>query len=347
MASVAPEEVPPEELFTYLTMESVKMKRILFLTVLGVAMLATVASAQLMGSGVKWPYSSNPDGIIPYVGDNPPTIDGVLDDWGGALNFWWGPSIVTIWGDTYGYTRGPDYTPDRVAVGAAGDVDNNLALGDDEDASEKATDADWFGHYYWAWDEDFLYVAASVTDNVYDVIGNPASGDWAFWTRDGFFLEADFAGNGGTDPTPDDVAVFLHPLNADEAVYSIQSWGAGEEGDAGNHMYGTDPAFFQGSQLAGGPVEGGYVIEATLAWDFLLRGAPDVKASIKEGHTFNLSLICPDPDGGDGYGQTFWGRDYSIMGDRDWWPTFILGSAEGTVTAVQSSTWGQVKSLLR
>ena len=37
-----------------------------------------------------------------------------------------------------------------------------MAIGDDEDASEKATDADWFGTYYWGWDEDFLYVAAEV-----------------------------------------------------------------------------------------------------------------------------------------------------------------------------------------
>ena len=323
------------------------MKRILLFTMLGLLVMAAAASAQIMGTGNKWPYSSNPDGVIPYLGDNPPEIDGVLDagEKGSALSFWWGPSIVTEWGDTYGYTRGPDYEPDRVAVGAAGDVDNNLAIGDDEDASEKATDADWFGTYYWGWDEDFLYVAAEVQDNVYDVIGDPAAGDWAFWTRDGFFLEADFAGNGGTDPTPDDVAVYLHPLNADEAVYSIQSWGAGEEGDEGNHMYGTDPAFFEGSMLAGGPTANGYIIEAALAWDFMLRGAPEVKASIKEGHTFNMTLICPDPDGGDGYGQTFWGRDYSIMGDKDWWPTFTLGG--GGATAVQPMSWGQLKRMSR
>lgn len=320
------------------------MKRIGIISVICVAMLAGTAAAQLMGSGQLWPYSTNPQGVIPYVGDNPPNIDGVLEDseTSAALCFWWGPSIITAWGDLYGYTAGPDYEPDRVKVGAAGDVDNNLGLGDDEDASEKATDADWFGYFYWGWDEDFFYVAAHVVDNVYDVIGAAASGDWAFWTRDGFFLEADLAGNGGTEGDANDVAVMLHPIPADEAVYSMQSWGAGEVGDEGNHMYGTDPAFFQGSLLAGGPVEDGYVIEAALAWDVLFRGAPDLRGLVAEGHRFNMSLICPDPDGGEGYGQTFWGRDYSYMGDKSWWPDFYLGTAEGE--AVESSSWGAVKS---
>jgi hypothetical protein len=333
-------------------MEGVKMKRMFFFAVLCVAMLATVAGAQLMSSGNYWPYSSNPDGVIPYVGDNPPMIDGVIDDAEkeAALDIWWSPSIITIWGDTYGYTEGPDYTPDRLRIGAAGDLENTLAIGDDEDASEKGTDADWSGHFYMAWDEDFFYIAQELQDNVYDIIHDAGAGEWAFWTRDGFFLEADWAGTGGTEPSPAVCAVMLHPMNMDEAVYSIQSWGAGEEGDAGNHMYGMDPAFFQGSELAGGPVAGGHIIEAALAWDMLLRGAPELKASIKEGHTFRMWLCCPDPDGGDGYGQTFWGRDYSTQGtgDRDLnMAQLWLGSAEGTVTAVQSSTWGQVKSLLR
>jgi hypothetical protein len=324
------------------------MKRILLFTVLSVAMLATAAGAQLMSSGNWWPYSSNPDGVIPYVGDNPPMIDGVVEDAekDASLHFWWGPSIIAEWGDLHGYTEGPDYEPDRLRIGAAGDLENTLALGDDEDASEKGTDADWFGHFYWGWDEDFLYVAAEVQDNVYDIIHDPAAGDWAFWTRDGFFIDADWAGTGGTEPSPAVCAVMMHPMNMDEAVYSIQSWGAGEEGEEGNHMYGMDPDFFQGSELAGGPVEGGYVIEAALAWDMMLRGVPDLV--IQEGHTFRMMLICPDPDGGDGYGQTFWGRDYSTQGtgDRDLnMAQLWLGSAEGT--AVQASTWGQVKSLLR
>jgi hypothetical protein len=320
------------------------MKRVLF-AVLCVAMLATVASAQMMGSGHPWPYSTNPDGIIPYVGDNPPAIDGTLDqaELDAMLGFWYGPSIITEWGDTYGYNRGPDFEADRIVCSAAGDVDNNLALGDDEDAAEKGTDADYFGYFYWGWDEDFLYVSARVIDNVYDIIGGAAEGDWAFWMRDGFFLEADFANDGGTEATPDDVAVMLHPMNAGEAVYSMQSWGAGESGEEGNHMYGTDPAFFQGSELAGGPTEEGYVLEAALAWDLLLRGAPDVKASIQPGHKFHMTLICPDPDGGDGYGQSFWGRTYGdSMGDKDLWASFQLGTAEGT--SVEASSWGAVKS---
>ena len=105
-------------------------------------------------------------------------------------------------------------------------------------------------------------------------------------------------------------------------------------------MYGTDPAFFQGSQLAGGPVEGGYVIEAALAWDLLLRGMPALKSSVEAGYKFNMTLICPDPDGGDGYGQTFWGRSYGdFLMDRDWWPDFILGplGAEGATITVNST----------
>ncbi|HIE03541.1 MAG TPA: hypothetical protein EYP61_02150 [Candidatus Latescibacteria bacterium] len=318
------------------------------LTTLIVVALAAPAGAQLMGSGHWWPYSSEPhDGGIPYVGDNPPVIDGVLEDWEleQAYEIWWGPSIITEWGDKYGYNRGPDYTPDRVKVGAAGGLDNNLALGDEEDASEKATDKDWFGHFWFSWDEDYFYVSARIQDNVFDIIGDPEKGDWAFWTRDGFFLEWDLAGNGGTTRGPDDVAVYLHPMNIDEAVYSMQTWGAGEEGEEGNHMYGTDPDFFRGSQLAGGPTEEGYVVEAAIAWDLLLRGAPELKDEVvREGHKFNMTLICPDPDGGPGYGQTFWGRSYGdFMNDMDWWPDFYLAGPRKV--AVEAETWGRIKAM--
>ena len=316
------------------------MKRIFLFAMVCVVALTTVASAQMMGSKHEWPYSSDPDGVIPYVG-TPPIIDGVLDagEKSNALHFWWGPSIITLWGDTYGYTRGPDYGPDRVEVGAAGDLDNNLALGDGEDPGEKATDADWFGHFYWAWDDDFLYVAAEVQDNVFDIIGDPGSGEWAFWTRDGFFLEADLANNGGTVPDVDEPKVYLHPMGLADTTYSMQAWWSYEGNEGDNHMYGEDPGFFEGSLLVGGPVAGGYVIEAAVSWDLLFKRAPALRGMVQAGYKFNMTLICPDPDGGDGYGQTFWGRDYSNLGDMDWWPDFILGplGAEGATIVVNST----------
>ena len=112
--------------------------------------LAVAAGAQQMGSGNQW---ISGDGGIPML-DAAPVIDGDDSEWqGSAYHLWYGPSDITAWGEKYGFNRGPDFEPDRIVQSAAEDVDNNLHVGDDEDPADKGTDADWYGHFYFGWDE--------------------------------------------------------------------------------------------------------------------------------------------------------------------------------------------------
>ncbi|MEW6755711.1 MAG: hypothetical protein AB1505_32745 [Candidatus Latescibacterota bacterium] len=318
------------------------MRRFMAFGLVCLFVLAGAASGQLMGSGRYW-ISGN-GGIPMYT----PAVDGNVSDlMANGYHLSWKPSDIFAWGDQYGYSQDSDLESRRIRVYAI-DVDNNLYLADGEDPAENGTDADWQGNYYISWDDENLYMAANHVDNHYDVTQAPATADWGFWQRDMTFLAFDLLNIGGVEaeraPLP---LVFVHPMNLDEAVFSMQFQATPEVGGtAVQAMYGNDPDFFMGAQLFGGPTDQGYSWEAAIPWDLLFKYQPDARGNVGVGYQFRMRYIVADPDGDDGYGQTYFGGDQTNLGNVSWWPMWTLVSQLGP-TAVEQSTWGLVKQLQR
>jgi hypothetical protein len=317
------------------------MKRIHGFGLIVLLAFATTASAQLMGSGRYW--ISGDGGVPQYTA----TVDGnVTDMIANGYHMGWKPSDIFAWGDMYGYSADSNLEARRIRVYAI-DVDNNLYLADGEDPAENGTDADWQGNYYLSWDADNLYMAANNVDNHYDVVQAPATADWGFWQRDMTFLAFDPLNIGGTEAERYGMPlIFVHPMNADEAVFSIQFQSNSEVGGtAVQVMYGDDPDFFLGAELFGGPTATGYSWEINIPWDLIFVFLPESRDMVGMGYQFKLRYIVADPDGDDSYGQTYWGGDQNNLGNLDWWPVWYL--TDTVTTAVESTTWGAVKELYR
>ena len=317
------------------------MKRTLLLSAIALMALATMAGAQLMGNGQYW-YSG--DGGIPKF-TPADVLDGDISDMkANGYHIWWGPSDVFSWGDTYGYSRDTDMTGARMVVRAF-DLDNNLYCAEGEDPAECATDADVYFHYWFTWDETAMHVAGDVIDNHYDVIQGPDDADWAFWKRDHFWMSLDLTGI-GAESVETQPHYHAHPMAMDEAVYTQQIHWAIEGHDA--HMYGEDPDFFMGSTTDGGPSATGYWFQCMATWDLLFLFAPELQSNVGSGYETRIRFIIPDADGDDGYGQMFWGVDYTTnsadYGGAAYWPLFILQD-DLTQTAVEQSSWGSIKQL--
>ena len=316
------------------------MNRYTWIAAVGLLAFATTVSAQLMGSGRNW---ISGDGAVPRHTE---AIDGdITSIKAEGYHLSWKPSDIFAWGDAYGYNADSNLEAVRVAVRAI-DVDNNLALAEGEDPADKATDADWQGNYYHSWDADNFYVAADNVDNHYDVIQGPDDAEWAFWKRDMTMLAFDLLNIGGNEADRFGLpVVMVHPMNLDEAVFSMQMTTKSEVGGAAiDVMYGNDPEYFMGADLMGGPSATGYWWETSLPWDLLFQFVPDARGNVGPGYEFRLRYIVADPDGDDGYGQTFWGADNTNLGNLSWWPQWSLAE-EKSPTAVEESTWGTVKAL--
>jgi hypothetical protein len=316
------------------------MKRTLLLSAVALMALATVAGAQLMGNGHYW-YSG--DGGIPKY--TPPNLTdaSIADMKSNGYHLWWGPSDVYSWGDTYGYSAETNLTGARMVVRAF-DLDNNLYCAEGEDPAECATDADIYFHYWFSWDENAIYAAGDVIDNAYDVTEAAADAAWAFWKRDNFWMSLDLTGQGAATDNATTPHYHAYPMKMDEAVFTQQiHWSI--EGEATEVMYGDDPDFFQGSTTNGGPSATGYWFECKATWDLLFTFAPELQGNVGDGYQFRMRFIIPDPDGDDGYGQMFWGCDYTTIGQGSaYWPVLMLQN-DLTQTAVEESSWGSIKQL--
>ena len=96
------------------------MKRVLCNSLAAALLLATTASAQLMGNGVYW---KSGEGGVPKFS---PNVDGNTRDMErGAYHLSWAPSDIWAWGDAYGYSKDSNLEARRIRVYAI-DVDNNL-----------------------------------------------------------------------------------------------------------------------------------------------------------------------------------------------------------------------------
>ncbi len=316
------------------------MKRIIFLALIGAMALTAVAGAQLMGNGVYW---KSGDGGVPRYS---PSVDGNVGDMeSNAYHLSWAPSDIWAWGDAYGYSRETDLESRRIRVYAI-DVDNNLYLADGEDPDENGTDADLTTNYYFSWDEDNFYIAANNIDNHVDLIENRTDGvnDNAFWQRDTFWITIDLSDGTGPNNGNNIVDFRCMPMNAGDAISSMQI-AHYQDGDATQVNYGDDPDYYLGAQLFGGPNDTGYQLETSVPWDLIFLFDPDSRGNVGEGFGFRGRFIIPDPDGDDLYGQTYFGGDQGNLGENNRWPRFVLRENLSTPTAVEESTWGDVKKL--
>lgn len=314
------------------------MKRLVLLSLAGTLFLASAAGAQLMGNGVFW---KSGDGGIPNFTD---PVDGDITGMkANGYHLSWGPSDIFAWGDKYGYSAETDLESRRIRVYAI-DVDNNLYLADGEDPAENGTDADLTLHYYFAWDDDNLYITGDVIDNVYDIVQAPDGSDLNFWQRDTFWITIDLTdGTGPSDGTA--VADFkVCPCNADDEAFSLMITNF-DEGVGTQVLYGEDKSYFLGANVFGGPSSTGYWFESNAPWDLLFLFAPELRSNVGVGFGFRGRFIIPDPDGDDSYGQTYFGVDQNDLGTNAKWPRFFLISDSSAPTAVESSTWGSVKAL--
>lgn len=318
------------------------MKRIIGLSLVGLLSLSAVLSAQMMGNGVQW---KSGDGGIPKFSA---TVDGDVSDMeANGYHLSWAPSDIWAWGDAYGYSRETNLEARRIRIYAI-DVDNNLYLADGEDPAENGTDADLTTNYYFAWDEDNLYIAANNIDNHFDIVEKQEDGPNpdAFWQRDTFWITFDLSDGTGPNNGNNIVDFRSGPVNADEAIFSMQV-AHYQDGEATAVLYGNDPGYFLGAQHFGGPNDTGYYIETSVPWELIFLFDPDSQGNATTGFGFRGRFIIPDPDGDDSYGQTYFGGDQGNLGENNRWPQFSLVDELSTPTAVEASTWGAVKSLYK
>ncbi len=272
---------------------------------------------------------------IPYIAASP-TLDGVINEaeWSPSLYYYFGPSTLEDWAAIQGWSinepgnRGTDGMRDQ------------LRQAEGEDPNEVYTDADFFYDVWFAWDENNLYFAVEATDNVYDVIGG---GDAEYWTRDGYFLEFDLENkrSGGTSGNgPGIIAVDFAAVPKDEQPGSIVWWNTGMGDAAANRVYGVEPETFMGIDTGVAVTAKGWNIEGLIPWNFLYQQM--TKPAIVNGLEFPMGWICPDPDGQEGFGGQFWFGRGGASDDLSTWSVYRL---VGGPTAVESATWGAIKSL--
>jgi hypothetical protein len=315
------------------------MKRIA-LVVSGVLLVAGIAEARTstsaLGDGSEYQAMIGLDGRheVPYT-DTPPVIDGTMDagEWDAYFYTFFGPSTLAQWAEQVGYKKNE---PGQVV---ADGLVSQLTGHEGEDASDVATDADSFTNTWQCWDDEYIYIAVNVIDNVYDVSG---SQDGGYWERDGFFHEIDFLESPSVaDAGGNLTALAFSAIAMEEQRYSVTAWAAGLEGTP-TIFYGDAPDAFLGTGHAFSLTDEGHIIETRSSWAFMARYLDNFQPY--DGWEFGNSYHILDPDGGEGYGGQFqYGRD-GDAGNVAGWATWILTGGSGAPTAVESTTWGAVKA---
>ncbi|MBM3277432.1 MAG: hypothetical protein FJY95_05045 [Candidatus Handelsmanbacteria bacterium] len=191
----------------------------------------------------------------------PPRVDGDLGEWEGSRWLELAP------GDSLAGSRLGDDGPGEGGVaGTAADLSARLLL---------------------AWDEQWLYLAAQVRDNVRDVDGGE-QGQW--FCRDGvaLFLDVPRDADGPVWFVGDHAFVFT----ADPALPPEGRWW--RHGDQRGRQEGLAPPQ---TQLAVALEETGYRLEAAIPMAVLSLFTPTFRAPFA-GRTVGFMLLVTDPDGG-------------------------------------------------
>lgn len=231
----------------------------------------------------------------------PPKVDGDLEEWGGA--------------------RWLDLAPGDSLVGGR--------LGDDgpvEGQGVAGTAADLSGRLALQWDEQWLYLAAQVRDNVHDV----DSGDRERWfCRDGvaLFLDVPRDGDGPTWFVGDHAFAFT----ADAALPPEGRWW--RHGDQRGRQEGLAPPQ---TRLALKLEGAGYTLEAAIPMAALSLFTPAFHPPFA-GRTLGFMLLLTDPDGG----ERPFGGQLSYGGDNDndasWSQLILLPAGEAASPRLEIS----------
>ena len=243
------------------------------------------------------PYGS----VDAYKAIKPIVIDGVLDDWA---------EVKWI----------------EVSEGASFVSGNEFNSLSDDGASEPAgtalTDADLSSKISLRWDEEYLYIAANVIDNVRDL--NPTAHESVWYLRDAVTLFLDVPKDG--DGAPWISGDHSFSFTADN---EITNWW--RHGDVTGHRELPMPNSVKSVVVQGS--EGNYLLEAAIPMEILNEFTPDWVGPF-EGKEIGFLLLLTDMDGTNApiVAQLMYGGD----GDHDGtWSTLRLVDKSSTEDIVK------------
>ena len=194
----------------------------------------------------------------------PPAIDGDLSDWSGAHWTRFFPGAPQMSGFNQLVDDGPSEPPGTAA-----------------------TAADLSGRFSIRWDDDWIYLAADVTDNVHDVSGG-TSLTWYLKDAIALYLDVPDDGDGGEWIPGDHAFAFVaDPSGPEDGRW----WRRGEA--EGSEESPAPPETRMGVALS----ETGYRIEAAVPMEPLTERTPEWKPPFA-GRSAGFFLLAADPDGG-------------------------------------------------
>lgn len=241
-----------------------------------------------------FPASANPNLVVEAARRaKPPIIDAEFADWEGAL---WLELAPVSPHEARGYSR----------------------LRDDggEPPGTARTAADLSGTFSLAWDDEAIYLAARITDNVHDIEGGKHS-QWYFKDAISLFLDIPLDGDGPGWVEGDHAFSFV----ADPAYPPYGKWW--RRGERAGHLESPAPA---DTRMAVRLIAEGYALEASVPMATLTRITPSWQRPYAT-RTIGFALVVTDPDGGERPfgGQLIYGGSHD---DDGGWTRLRLRDAE-------------------
>lgn len=215
--------------------------------------------APLVSADARWTLEAEATPVAPV-------IDGLLDEWQDAPKIAFGPGAPHV-------SSNPAYQ-----------LRND---GPSEPAGTVGTVADLSGQFSIRWDEDAIYLAAWVRDNVHDVRG-PSSERW--WEKDSvsLFLDVPRDGDGPSWISGDHAFSFV----ADPAPSADAVWW--RHGEGKNHVEVAAPDEVRRAIRLTGD---GYSVEAAIPMTVLSRFTDEWRPPYQE-QLVGWMLLVADSDGG-------------------------------------------------
>ena len=148
------------------------------------------------------------------------------------------------------------------------------------------TDEDLSGSFALQWDEEWIYLAAQVTDNVHDVTGGNQE-EWWFKDAVSLFLDIPLDGDGDTWTKGDHSFSFVaDPIYPDYGKWWRNGNPRGKHAPTGTQLV---------AQL---DQDGDYVLEAAIPMSALMEATPQWRPPFEE-RIVGFMVVVTDPDGGE------------------------------------------------